>query len=289
MIKPKEKNAPLSATAEYLILTLASLTLAGGIHVFRFPNNFTFGGVTGLSMILAAVTPFTVSTINLILNALLLIIAFIALGRGFAYKSVYVTVLYTISISLFGTFLPMQAPLTDQPVLELIFAIMVPSLANAVIFHFGASSGGTDIIAMIVRKHTNVNIGTGLLIADAFTVLLTFFVFGVTTGMFSLCGFLFKSLLIDNIIESINLCKYFNVVCTDPEPICRFICDTLGRDATVYEAQGAFTHGNKKVIMTVMRRGQAIQLRNFIKKTEPGAFIMITNTSEIIGKGFHST
>ncbi len=273
---------------EFLILTGATFLLSFGIYVFRFQNNFTFGGVTGISMLLAALFDMTASDFVLVLNAALLLVAFLALGRDFAAKSVYVTILYSLLISLFEFLFPMMGPLTDEPLLELIFAIMTPAVASAIIFHFGASSGGTDIIAMIIKKYTGSNIGTGLLVADALTVGCSFFVFGVKTGLFSLCGFLAKSLVIDTVIESINLCKYFNIVCTDPKPICDFICKTLKRDATVYEAKGAFTNGEKRVIMTVMTRAQAIQLRNFIRTNEPTAFIMITNTSEIIGKGFRS-
>ena len=121
---------------------------------------------------------------------------------------------------------------------------------------------------------------------DLGIVVASCFVFDVTTGLFSFTGLLAKSLVIDNVIESINRCKCFNVVCDDPEPICNFIRDELKRSATVYQAQGAFTHAPRTVILTVLKRGQAVQLRNFVKKTEPGAFMMITNSSEIIGKGF---
>ncbi len=275
-----------STISQYLLLTVATVMLAGGIYVFRFQNNFTFGGVTGMSILLSAITSMTASNLVVIMNAALLVVAFIFLGRQFAFKSIYVTVLYSALIAFFERCFPMKAPLTDEPLLELIFAILIPGLASAVIFNLGASSGGTDIVAMIIKKYTGANIGTGLLIADALTVACSFFVFGVKTGLFSLCGFLAKSLVIDTVIENINLCKYFNIVCTDPEPICNFIINVLHRDATVYEAKGAFTGGAKKVVMTVMNRSQAIQLRNYIKEAEPSAFIMITNTSEIIGKGF---
>ena len=112
------------------------------------------------------------------------------------------------------------------------------------------------------------------------------FVFDIQTGLFSLTGLLAKSLVIDNVIESINRCKVFLIVCDDPDPICEFIYQDLKRSATVYKAHGAFTHNQKMIIMSVMKRGQAVQLRNFLKRYQPGAFIAIVNSSEIIGKGF---
>lgn len=76
------------------------------------------------------------------------------------------------------------------------------------------------------------------------------------------------------------------IVCDEPEPICRYICDELGRSATIYQAQGAYSHHPKTMILTVTKRGQAVQLRNFVRRSQPDAFITIFNSSEIIGKGF---
>ena len=109
-------------------------------------------------------------------------------------------------------------------------------------------------------------------------------VFDIETGLFSFCGLMAKSLVIDGVIKNINLCKYFTIVCENPEPICAFIQNELKRGATIYHAEGAYAHKEKTIILTVMKRSQAVQLRNFIHKTEPGAFIAITNSSEI--KGF---
>ena len=92
--------------------------------------------------------------------------------------------------------------------------------------------------------------------------------------------------MIDDVIENINLCKCFNIICDNPDPICDYIIHTLNRSATVYHAEGAFSHHDKTVIMTTMKRSQALKLRNYIRKVEPTAFMLISNSSEIVGKGF---
>ena len=276
----------METVREYGILTMATLLLVAGVYVFKFPNNFSFGGVTGIAVVLAEVSGLSASTYTFIINMALLAVGFLFLGTSFGIKTVYVSVLMSVGLSAMETLFPMEAPLTQQPVLELIFASFLPALSSAILFNIGASGGGTDIVAMIRKKYTPVNIGTALLVGDLGIVVASCFVFDVTTGLFSFTGLLAKSLVIDNVIESINRCKCFNVVCDDPEPICNFIRDELKRSATVYQAQGAFTHAPRTVILTVLKRGQAVQLRNFVKKTEPGAFMMITNSSEIIGKGF---
>ena len=271
---------------EYAVLTLATLIMVFGISVFKFPNNFSFGGVTGIAIVLSKFLPGTPGNITLMINIVLLLLGFILLGKGFGIKTAYVSILMSVGLSLAEVWFPMEKPLTTEPVLELIYAIVLPASSSAIFFNMNASSGGTDIVAMILRKYTKLNIGSALFFSDMLIVILSCFVFDMQTGLFSLSGLLAKSLVVDNVIESINLCKYFTIICEDPDPICDFIMNTLHRSATVYDAEGTYEHRKKKVIITIMKRSQAVELRNFIRRTQPSAFIATTNSSEIIGKGF---
>ena len=271
---------------EYMVLTLATFIMVIGIYVFKFPNNFSFGGVTGIAIVLSKFLPGTPGNITLIINMVLLVLGFLFLGKGFGIKTAYVSILMSVSLNLAEVWFPMEKPLTSEPVLELIYAIVLPAFSSAIFFNIDASSGGTDIVAMILRKYTKLNIGSALFFSDLLIVLASCFVFDTKTGLFSLTGLLAKSLVVDNVIESINLCKYFTIICEDPEPICDFIMNKLNRSATVYDAEGTYEHRKKKVIITIMKRSQAVELRNFIRQTQPSAFIAITNSSEIIGKGF---
>lgn len=272
---------------EYFQITMSTLLIVIGVYFFKFPNNFTFGGITGLSVILGRISIFTPSTVNLILNILLLVIGFVFLGRSFGIKTVYSSMLLSVCLSILERVYPMHHPLTNDAMLELVFAIALPAFGSAVLFNINASSGGTDIIAMILKKYSNIDIGRALIFSDLLITFFTFFVFDIKTALFSLLGLLTKSLVIDNVIESINLAKYFNVVCSNPEIICNYIMNDLHRSATVCDAQGAYSHKHKYIVYTALKRPQAVLLRQFIKRVEPDAFILITNTSEIIGKGFH--
>lgn len=271
---------------EYFIIAVSTLILAVGVYFFKFPNNFSFGGVTGLAVVISNLFSPSPSVVTLVINMVLLVLGFIFLGKDFGFKTVFSSAV--LSVGLWGMELiyPMTEPLTRQPLLELIFAIFLPAVGSAILFNIGASSGGTDIVAMIMKKYTSINIGNALMLSDLLITFAGACMFGIETGLFSFLGLIGKSLVIDNVIESINMCKYFHIVCSDPEPICDFITKSLHRSATVYKAEGAYTHKNKTVIMTAMKRGQAVQLRNFVRSHEPGAFMLISNTSEIIGKGF---
>lgn len=272
----------------FFLLTVSTLIMAIGIYFFKFANNFTFGGITGMAVLVAKFIPISASDFSFIANILLLIIGWIILGKSFAAKTAYSTILLSVTLSVLERIYPMSHPLTNEPLLELVFAILLPALGSAILFNIGASSGGTDVIAMILKKYTSVDIGKGLMISDIIFTLSGFLIFDVKTGLYSLLGLILRSALIDNFIESLNRSKYFHIVCSDPKPICLFIERELIRDATIVEAKGAFTGNNKFIILTVLSPGQAIKLRSFIKENAPGAFLLISNTSEILGKGFHS-
>lgn len=280
------RNKYVKIVIQYLTITLASLMMVAGVYIFKFPNHFSFGGVTSIAIVLGEVISLTPATINFIINMALLVLGFLFLGKSFGIMTVYVSILSSVGLSVMERVYPMEAPLTSQPVLELIFAIVLPAVSAAILFNMGASGGGTDIVAMILKKYTSISIGIALFFVDLAITVAACFVFDIQTGLFSFCGLMAKTLVIDGVIENINLCKYFTIVCDNPEPICEFITRELNRSSTIYQARGGFTHREKMIILTVMRRSQAVQLRNFVRKTEPSAFMMITNSSEIIGKGF---
>lgn len=277
-----------SKLKNFSLLTISTLIMAIGIYFFKFANNFTFGGITGIAVLVAKFLPISASDFSFVVNILLLIIGWIVLGKSFAAKTAYSTILLSVSLSLLERIYPMSHPLTNEPLLELIFAILLPALGSAILFNIGASSGGTDVIAMILKKYTSVDIGKGLMISDLIFTLAGFLVFNVKTGLYSLFGLIMRSALIDNFIESFNRSKYFHVVTSNATCICDFIQNDLQRGATIVNATGAFTGDDKYIILTVLSPSQAVKLRNFIKEHDPKAFLLISNTSEIIGKGFHS-
>lgn len=277
-----------SKLKNFSLLTISTLIMAVGIYFFKFANNFTFGGITGIAVLVAKFLPISASDFSFVVNILLLIIGWIVLGKSFAEKTAYSTILLSISLSLLERIYPMSHPLTNEPLLELIFAILLPALGSAILFNIGASSGGTDVIAMILKKYTSVDIGKGLMISDLIFTLAGFLVFNVKTGLYSLFGLIMRSALIDNFIESFNRSKYFHVVTSNATCICDFIQNDLQRGATIVNATGAFTGNDKYIILTVLSPSQAVKLRNFIKEQDPKAFLLVSNTSEIIGKGFHS-
>lgn len=278
------KKIPLK---EFFLLTISTLIIAVGIYFFKFPNNFTFGGVTGLAVLVAKAGWISAGDFTFVFNMVLLLIGFLFFGKGFGIKTTYTSILLSVTLSGLERICPLNAPLTGEPMLELCFAIALPAIGTAILFNMEASSGGTDIIAMILKKYTSVDIGRALFFTDVVICVAGCFIFDIETGLFSFLGLTIKSCLVDTVIESINRCKYFNVVCNKQQVICDFIVHDLCRSATYCEAKGAFTGQHRFIIFTVLTPHEAVRLRNYIKTEDPSAFILISNTSEIIGKGFH--
>lgn len=289
MDKKEQASQPaLQTLKEYAVITAAVLIMDIGIYVFKFPNNFSFGGVSGMAVVICRFLPFTASQINLFINLLLLLVGFAVLGRNFGVKTAYVTVLSSVLLNIFEKLFPMAHPLTDEIMLELCFAIILPALAAALLFFEKASGGGTDIIAMIIKKYSTMNISTALLVTDLIVVILAFLIFDTLTGLCSVLGLIAKTLLIDKTIERMKLNKFFTIISNNPQPICDFITKDLNHSATLYDAVGAYSDQQRTVILTVVDVKQAVYLQRFIHDTEPTAFIADHKDSEIIGKGFMS-
>ena len=282
-------NKAIKLFKDYIVITLAVIIMDLGIYAFKFPNHFSFGGVSGLAVVLNEILGISAAQINLVINLALPVIGFAVLGKSFGLKTAYATVLSSVVLSLMEKMMPISAPLTNQPMLELAYAIALPAVAAAMLFYVDASGGGTDIVAMILKKYTTIDIGTALLISDVAIVALSFIAFDVRTGLFSVCGLLAKSIFVDRTMDQMRLCKYFTIISSDPEPICDFIQNVLNRSTTLYNAEGGYSHENKKVILCALDRRQAVILQRFIRQTDDSAFIMITKSSETFGKGFRLT
>ncbi len=274
---------------DFFILNAGTLLTAVGSYFFKFPNNFSTGGVTGISVVMTHYFPgLSNGTIVSVINIALLIVGLLLLGKGFGFKTFYVTVAFSAMLKILEVIWPMTQPLTDQPFMELLLGVFLPAWGSALLFNIGSSTGGTDIIAMIVKKYFKCHIGRALLIVDFFITLLTFVAFGPETGLFSMVGLFIRSFAVDLFLENMNTYKYFTIITDKPQEIYSYITDVLHRGATVYQAEGLYKHTEKTVIMTAQGKKQALHLQDVIRQKDPHAFVLVTNTSEIIGKGFRS-
>lgn len=270
----------------FLIMNMGCLLLSFGVYFFKIPNGFATGGVTGMGTILAKITFLSASAWIWILNIVLLLLGFLLLGKQTGFKTVWCSMFYSAVIYLLEVFVPITQPLTDQPFMELAYAMLLTSVGSAMIFNSNASSGGTDIAALVLKKFTSIDVGKALLAVDFIVAASAFVVFDIQIGLFSLMGLFAKAFLVDIVIENLNTCKYFVVITTRREEISEFIIKELHHGVTVSSVVGEYTGEEKTMIHTVCKRIEAIRLRKKIKEIDPRSFVIVTTSSEIIGRGF---
>ncbi len=283
------KNAQMKIKIkEYLLLAIGSFLFAVGVHFFVFPNQFTMGGAAGISLILNTVFPYiSVSVYNNALNTGFLLLGFIALNKNFGIKTVYCSILYIVFYQGLVWLVPMNSPLTSNRLLELFFSIFISAVAGAITFNLNASSGGTDVVAMIFKDRTGMDVGTGQLVSNFIIVMCSFFIFDIEIALLSFLGLFIKAVLVDSVINSINRRKMLNIITKNPDIACDFIINRLHRGATMWKGEGVYTHSEKWIVLSVLTPHQAVLLRRHLKKNDPSAFFLASNVSEIFGKGFH--
>lgn len=272
--------------ARFMGINFGCLMTAFGIVVFRNPNNFASGGTAGIALLAGHFMAAPVGAIMMALNVTLLLLGLLILGKEKTAKSLYGTLAISGMIWLVEVLIPLDAPLTAQPFLELVYSVLIPGFGIALVFHFGATTGGTDIVAQIISKFTRLKVTASLLITDFIIALCAGLLFGMAAMLYSVLGVFLRIFAMDSVMESLKIHKIVVVISDRSAEIQKYISTVINRGATVHTATGVYTHEEKEVITTVLSRSQALELQAFIKKTDPCAFLTVSNSTEIIGMGF---
>lgn len=283
------KHEPMPKWKEIMLMSFAAILMAHSSHFFKYPNHFVIGGVEGLSIIISKYTGIAPANITLISNLLLLLLAFFFIGKKFVIRTGYVSILNSLTAVALDYILPLNGTLTDNKLLELILAVMVSAFGSTILFNLSASSGGTDIVALILKKYTNMDIGKSLLMVDSTLTVVSISIFGIEIGLLSVLGLIMKGVFVDAIIQSFNTAKFFIIITSKQEEIGSFIRNDLNRSATVLSGKGLYQGKNHTVYLCVTNKYEAGLFRNYIKEIDPECFITVINTSSIIGKGFYGS
>ena len=294
-----KKQSVKRTVLRWTLMTVGVLMMASSVFFFQTPNGFTLGGVAGVALLLqyAFNNPYLTQGVFIaIINVALIILGLVILGKQCTVRTIYCSLLYTLVIwaleQLIGPNRPIHVewPLTKgEKFMELCYAILLFGVGGALIFNCGSTSGGTDIIAMIMKKYTKLNVGVSLLIIDLIVICITFTSVPVDAALFSLLGLFAKSFLLDGVIESIGKTKYITVITKNPDEIADYIITKLRHSCTLVDAEGGYSKEPKRILLTVCKRGEALRLKTKVKILDPEAFVIITDANEILGKGFGGT
>lgn len=273
---------------EFIAVTIGTLVLTFGITMFLIPSGLAVGGITGFAMIMNKIFPqFTVGSIMMMSNVVLYILGFVLIGKQFGAKTIYASFTLSGLIWLFEKLIPIQEPLVDDLFLNLFFGILITGVGLSIVFYQNASTGGTDIIAKIINKFFNIEIGKSLLIADFLVVSLAIKYYGLESGLYALFGVIMNAYLIDNIIEGLNIKINVVVITSKTDILKKFILEELNRGASLYRAEGGYTNQTQNVISTVLSKREFIRIKAFIKEIDSNAFVTASSVREVIGEGFN--
>ncbi len=274
---------------DYFLITVGSILTAVSIVSFMIPNNIIAGGVSGLAIIIYRVFGFWVGAQMFVYNIALFLLAFVILGVGFGIKSIYSAVLMSITVDLLQKldFPVFDASSTqDGFLLVAIYGGVIAGAGMGLVLWRGASTGGTDILAMIFSKYLNFSTGTGLLISDSLITMLAIVVFGPIAAMYGIITIFTTSKTIDGIIEGIGNTRTAFIISVESDSIKRKIIEEMERGTTMIKATGGFSGEDRPVLMVSIRRREIGQLRHIVKATDKRAFVIIVNNAEVFGEGF---
>ena len=270
---------------EYTIITFGVLLVVASFIFFFFPNNIACGGVSGLALVLHDITGIESGIIMFVANVILFGVAFIFIGGEFGIKSIYAAFGLSAILSITEKS-GISFALTNNLVLATIFGSALLAMGTAIMFTQDASTGGTSIIAKLLSKYFHIEYGMGQLISDSIVILLAMYTFGMELGLFGLLSVYLIGTLIDKFIDGFNSCKQVLIFTQKEQTVVEYINKDVDRGCTVFKGKGGYTGRENTVILTILSRRQFIQLKQFIKKEDPEAFITVNATTEVLGKGF---
>ncbi|WP_425540215.1 YitT family protein [Microaceticoccus formicicus] len=269
------------------LITIAVFVIAIGIYYLWIPLKLAPGGTTGLTVIIKSLFPrLPVSLAIGIINFILLLLGFIFIGKEFGGYTIYSSVMLSFFIRVFEQVYPVSQPVVDNVFLNLIFGGLFVGFGIGIVFNQNASTGGTDIVAMILNKFYHISLSTAVLIADLVITLVATYIVGLEIGMYSILGIMINSLIIGKVISGFNTRIEMMIITSKFDQVNVYLNKEIGRGTTIYHAEGGFSYEPKKVISTVLSKNEYIKAKLYLKEIDPGAFVIINNVNEVVGEGF---
>ena len=268
---------------EYAVITLGIGITAAAVYFFMLPADIVLGSITGLAIVLVNFIPVQLSVMTFILNALCLVIGFLLVGREFGAKTIYTSVLLPVFLYVFEVLFPNNVSLTNDTLLDLLSCIILISIGQTLMFNANASSGGLDIVAKILNKYFHLELGKGIAVAGILTVATTIFVYDAKTLIVGILGTYFNGLILDEYISGFARRKRVCFLSEKYEEISDYIMHELKRGVTLYEAKGGYDHSEMVEVLTILTQNEYGQLMDYIRKTDPKAFVTVSTVSEVVG------
>lgn len=266
---------------EFFAITVGAVIVAAAVYFFMLPSHVTVGSGAALAMVLSNFIPLSVASITLIMNIALLIIAFLLIGPEFGLKTVYCSILMPLVMGLFEIIFPNFQSITQDPLLDVICYILIVGVGLAILFSRNASSGGLDIVAMIMKKFLRVDVGQAMSTAGLIVALSSALCYDSKTVVLSLLGTYFGGIVVDHFIFGINIKRRVCVISGKLDSIVDFVLHDLHSGATLNEIIGAYDNTPRTEMITIVDKNEYKQLMDYIRKVDPKAFVTVYSVSDM--------
>lgn len=269
---------------EYGVITLGTLIVSTAVYFLLLPSNVVVGSLSGLVMVLATFIPLKISVMTFILNAVLLVIGFLFIGKEFGAKTVYTSLLMPVFLYVFELIFPNNKSLTDDVVLDTICYLLVVSVGLALLFNANASSGGLDIVAKLLNKYMHIEIGKAMTLAGMCTAISSIFVYDTKTLVLSVLGTYANGIVLDHFIDGFNRRKRICILTERYKELQNFIVHELHRGVTLYPAIGGYNNEEKIELITILTRNEYAEVLQYLHSIDEKAFVTVSTVNEVIGQ-----
>ncbi len=276
-----KRNALFRDLREFVIINLGALGVATAVFFFMMPSQVAVGSISALAMVLANFLPLPISVINLIINVLLLVVGFILVGSEFGAKTVYTSIMIPLFVGVFELILPNFQSLTSDPLLDVLCYIVIVSISMALLFLRNASSGGLDIVAKILHKYFRMEFGKAGSLCGIAVALSSAFCYDTKTVVLSVLATYFCGIVVDYFIFGLNIKRRVCIISHKLDEIVEYILHGLHSGATLNEIIGAYDNTQRKEVITIVDKNEYRKLMEFVRKTDPKAFVTVYAVSEI--------
>jgi len=270
---------------QFLMIEMATMLFAFSIGLFILPGKVLTGGVAGIATLLKPYIAISEDYLVIIINTLLFIIGSILLGKEFFLNTLVYSVSYPFMLLLVTRHLP---PISIDPLLAALYGGLIGGVAIGIMFRNGGSSGGVDVIALVMEKYFHIRPSNTVMVVDALTVIAGLYVYGFNSVLIGLLSVYMLSFAMD---QTINMYrgiegKKFEIISDKYEEINEAILKKIDRGTTILNGVGGYSHQERKVLMAVVSNEQLSEVKKVVDEIDPNAFVIISDTKDVNGEGF---
>ena len=266
---------------DYLLITVATVIIGAAVYFFMLPSHVTVGSATALALVISNFIPVPVSAITLVINVILLIIGFLLIGPEFGAKTVYSSILLPLVIGVFEVLFPNFQSITADPLLDVLCYILIVGFGLSLLFSCNAASGGIDVVAKLMNKFLRMELGQAMSLSGILVALSSAFVYEKDIVVLSVLGTYFGGMMVDHFIFGLNIKRRVCIISPKIDEILPFILHDLHSGASINEIIGAYDNTPRREIIVIVDKQEYKKLMDFVRRTDPKAFITVYSVSEI--------